>query len=108
MEGFINRTRTGVNFAIRPRGAKDLNILGEHGRESILVHANKGCREGTAVRKDRTLEGGEVDAMIVINGEDTDEADLVAAAAAAGVDAAAAAAAADAATVAVLAACFSA
>ena len=40
--------------------------------------------------------GGEVDAMIVINGEDTDEADSVATAAAAGVDAAAAAAAADA------------
>ena len=58
-----------MNFAIRPRGAKDLNIVGEHQRESILVHANKGCREGVAVRKDRTL-GGEVDAMIVINGED--------------------------------------
>ena len=37
------------------------------------------------------LKGGEVDAMIVINGEDTDEADSVAAATAAGVDAAAAA-----------------
>jgi len=35
--------------------------------------------------------GGEVDATIVINGEDADEADSVAAAAAAGVDAAAAA-----------------
>ena len=72
MEGFINGTRTGVNFAIRPRGSKDLNILGEHQRESILVHANKGCREGAVVRKDRTL-GGEVDAMIVINGEDGDQ-----------------------------------
>jgi hypothetical protein len=30
MEGFINVTRTGVNFAIRPRGAKDMNIVGEH------------------------------------------------------------------------------
>ena len=52
--------------------------------------------------------GGEVDAMIAINGEDTDEADSVAAAAAAGVDAAAAAAAADAVAVAVLAARLSA
>ena len=107
MEGFINGTRTGVNFAIRPRGAKDLNIVGKHQRESILVHANKGCREGETVRKDRTL-GGEVDAIIVISGEDTDEADSVAAAAAAGVDAAAAAAATDAAAVAVLAAHLSA
>jgi len=88
-----------VNFAIRPRGAKDLNILGKHQRESILIHDNKGCREGAAVRKDRTLGGG-VDAMIVINGEDADEARPVAAAAA--VDAAAAAAAADVAAVAVL------
>ena len=97
MEGFINGTRTGVNFAIRPRGAKDLNIVGKHRRESILVHANKGCREGAAVRKDRTL-GGEADAMIIINGEDADEANSVAAAAAA----------ADAAAVAVLAARLSA
>ena len=52
--------------------------------------------------------GGEVDAMIVINGEDTDEADSVAAAAAAGVDAAAAAAAADAVAVSVFAALVSA
>ncbi len=88
-----------MNFAIRPRGAKDLNIVGEHRRESILLHANKGCCEGGAIRKDRTLGGG-VDAMIVINGEDTDEARWVAAAAA--VDAVAAAAAADAATIAVL------
>ncbi len=51
---------------------------------------------------------GEVDAMIVINGEDADETDLVAATAAAGVDAAAAAAAADASAVAVLAARLSA
>jgi len=63
MEGFINGTRTGVNFAIRPR-----------------------------------------DTMIVINGEDADEADSVAAAAAA----AAAAATADAVAVAVLAAHLSA
>ena len=60
-----------------------------------------------AIRKDRT-HGGEVDAMIVINREDADEADSVAAAAAAGVDAAAAAAATDAAAVAVLAAHLSA
>ena len=53
--------------------------------------------------------GGEVDAMIVINGEDAEEADSVgAAAAAAAVDAAAAAAATDAAAVAVLAARLSA
>ena len=52
--------------------------------------------------------GGEVDAIIVINGEDTDEADLVAAAAAAGVDATAAAATADGAAVAVSAARLSA
>ena len=96
-----------MNFAIRPRGAKDRNIVGEHRRESILVHANKGCRGCAAVRKDRTL-GGEVDAMIIINEEDADEADSVAAAAASGVDAAAAAAAADAAAVAVLAARLSA
>ena len=38
--------------------AKDLNIVGEHRRESILIHANKGCREGAAVRKDRTLGWG--------------------------------------------------
>ena len=66
-----------MNFAIRPRGAKDMNIAGKHRRESILVHENKGCREGAAVRKDRTLGGG-VDAMIVIKGEDADEARLVA------------------------------
>jgi hypothetical protein len=58
MEGFIKGARTGVNFAIKPRGAKNLNIVGEHRRESILVHVNKGCREGAAVRKDRTLGGG--------------------------------------------------
>jgi len=52
--------------------------------------------------------GGEVDAMIVINGEDADEADSVTAAAAAGVDAAAAAAAADAVAIAVFAALLSA
>ena len=60
MEGFINRSRTGVNFAIRPR-----------------------------------------DTMIVINGEDADEVDSVAAAAAA-------TAAADAVAIAVLAAYLSA
>ena len=60
MEGFINRSRTGVNFAIRPR-----------------------------------------DTMIIINGEDADEADSVAAAAAA-------TAAADAVAIAVLAAYLSA
>ena len=66
MEGFINRSRTGVNFAIRPR-----------------------------------------DTMIVINGEDADEARSVVACAAA-LDAAAAAAAADAVAVVVLAAHLSA
>jgi hypothetical protein len=67
-----------VNFAIRPRGTKDLNIVDKHRRESILVHANKGCSEGAAVRKDRSLGGEGVDAVIIINGGDADEARSVA------------------------------